>query len=73
MYDYKPKNISVPIGIKINLDMCSKLEGDFYGISNVPYVIIFNNVMYIIVFSKFNISQVVGVLIIFVSNPSREH
>lgn len=71
MHDYNLISIPLLIGIKLNLDMCLSYNDDYKEMYKDPYPSFFGILMYAMVFTCLDISQAMGVLRKFMSNPSK--
>lgn len=72
MYDYKPIIISLPIRIKLSLDVCPKLDGDLGNMWNVYCASIFYILVYVMVYTRPNINQTTWAVRNFMSNVGKE-
>lgn len=69
------KKLVVPMlyGIKLSIEDFPKSPTKMEDMTKVPYASAIGSLMYAMVYTRLDISQVVGVLIQFMANPGRPH
>ena len=73
MKDSKPVNVPIPLGVNLYAEQCPKTQEEEEDISCVPYESEMGRLMYAMVYTRLDISHVMGVLSRFMSNPGKEH
>jgi hypothetical protein len=62
MHECKPVKVPSPIGEKLFVDQCPETHEEEEDMSNVPYASDIGSFMYAMVYTRSNISHVVGFL-----------
>jgi hypothetical protein len=73
MVDYKPLSVLIFVGTNISIEKFHTTPTYMEDMSYVPYVIVVGSLMYVMVCTRPNIAQAVGVLSLFMVDPSHEH
>ena len=73
MADCRPLCVPIPVGTKLSIDDCPKSPSEVEDMSSVPYASVIGSLMYAMVYTRPDISQVVGVLSQFMANPRWVH
>ena len=73
MVDCRPLCVPVSMGTKLSVDDFPKSPSEMEDMSRVPYASVVGNLMNAMVYTRLEISQVVGVLSQFMANPGRVH
>jgi len=68
MMDYRPLTIPVTMGTKLSIEDCPKSPSKIEDMSRVPYASVVGSLMYVMVYTRPNIAQAVGVLSQFMAN-----
>ena len=62
MQDSKPMNVSIPVGVKLSVEQCPETQEEEEYMSCVPYASEVGSLMYVMVYTRLDIAQAVGVL-----------
>ena len=73
MHECKATRVPIPIGVKLSVDQCSKIDEEEDERYCVPYESEIGGLMYVMVCTRLNIAQAVGVLSRYMSKPGKEH
>ena len=73
MQHSKPVNVPIPGGVKLSAEQCPKTQEEEEDMSRVPYASAVGSLMYAMICTRRDIAHAVGVLIMFMSNPGKEH
>lgn len=73
MHDCKPVSNPFPVGTRLPLEQCPKIGDEFEEMYKVPYASAVGGLMYVMVCTRPDIGQAVGVLSRFMANPHKEH
>lgn len=73
MQDSKPLSVPVTLGTKLSSSQCPSSPLEMEEMSQVPYQSVVGSLMYNMVCTRPNISQVVGVLSYYMSNLERKY
>lgn len=73
MHDSKPININLPIGTMLSLYMGPESDFDHEEMFEILYASVVGSFLYVIVYTRPNIAQAMGVISRFMSKPSKEH
>ena len=73
MQDSRPLSVPVTMGTKLSSSQCPTSPLEMEEISQVPYKSVVGSLMYAMVYTRPDITQVVGVLSCYISNPGRAH
>jgi hypothetical protein len=72
-HECKPIKFHIPVGIKLSVDQCPKIQEEEEDMSRVPYASVVSSLMYTMVCTRLNITHVVGVLSKYMSKLGNEH
>jgi hypothetical protein len=73
MKECKPVKVLIPVGVKLFVDQCPKIQEEEEDLSHVPYASAVGRLMYEMVCTRLNITHVVGVLSRHMSKLGKEH
>eukprot|EP00253_Pinus_taeda_P023287 PITA_23287 len=73
MQHSKPMKVPIPIGAKLFAKQCPKTQEEEEDMSRVPYASEIGSLMYAMVCTRPNITDVVGVLSMFMSKPRKNN
>jgi len=73
MTDCRPLCVHVSLGTKLSIEDCPKSPSEVEDMSRVPYANAIGSLMYVMVCTRPNIAQAVGVLSRFMANPGWVH
>eukprot|EP00253_Pinus_taeda_P005653 PITA_05653 len=71
--DSKLVKVPIPVGVKLSAEKCPKTQEEEEDTSHVPYASAVSSLMYAVVYTRPDITHVVGVLRKFMSKPGKEH
>lgn len=73
MSNCKPLSVPIYMGTKLPVEQCPKTSLDMEDMAYVPYASVVGSLMYAMVCPRPGISQVMGLLILFMDNTRHEH
>jgi hypothetical protein len=73
MHECKPVKFSIPVGVKLYVYQCPKIEEEEEDMSHVPYVSVVGSLMYAMFCTRPNIAHAMGVLSRHMLKPGKEH
>ena len=73
MKECKPVNDPIPVGVRLSVEKCPKIQEEEEAMSRVPYASVVGRLMYAMVCTRPNIAHAMGVLIRYMSKPRKEH
>ena len=73
MQDCKPVKVPLHIGTKLSADQCPNSEEEIEYMAHVPYASVVGCLMYAMVYTRLEITHVVGVLSRYMTAPGKEH
>ena len=73
MHNAKPISTPLTNHFKITKEMCPKTQEEIIYMSRVPYSSTIGSLMYVMVCTRPNIAQAVGVVSRYMNNPGKEH
>ena len=73
MANYRPLCVPISMGTNLSIDDCPKSPSEVEDMSRVPYASVVGSLMYVMVYTRPYITQVVGVLSQFMANPTWVH
>ena len=65
--------VPIPVGVRLSAEQCPKTQEEEEDMSRVPYASAVGSLMYVMVCTRPDIAQAVGVLSRFMSKPGKEH
>jgi len=65
--------VSILVGVNLLVEQCSKTQEEEEDMPRVPYASAVGSLMYAMVYTRINITHVVGVLSRFMSKPGKQH
>eukprot|EP00253_Pinus_taeda_P006515 PITA_06515 len=71
--DSKLMKVPIHVDVKLSAEQCPKTQEEEEEMSHVPYASAVGSLMYAMVYTRLDITHVVGVLSRFMSKPGKEH